>query len=120
MLEEILKVLVDNGLEVIVAVISILVSYYVIPTIKNTLVPFLEEKRLLATIKSLVEGVEKLAESGQLAKIDKKAKVLELLEAKGIKVTPEVEILIEACVKELDLVTNTVIKEIKETEENNQ
>ena len=54
MLNEILKVLVDNGLEVIIACLSILVSYYVIPMIKNTMIPFLEEKRLLSTIKSFV------------------------------------------------------------------
>lgn len=118
MLDEILKVLVDNGLEVIIACISILVSYYIIPVIKNTMIPFLKEKRLLSIIKNLVEGVEKMAESGQLEKTDKKAKVVELLKSKGINVTVEVEILIEACVKELDLATSTIIKEIKETDNN--
>ena len=116
MVDEIVKVLVDNGLEVIIAIISILVSYYVIPTIKDTLIPFLKEKRLLNTIKCFVEGVEKMAESGHIEKVNKKAKVIELLEAKGIEITAEVNVLIEACVKELDLVADTAIQEIKEAE----
>lgn len=113
MLNEIIKVLIDNGLEVIIAILSIVVSYYVIPAIKADLIPFLQEKRMLNVIKSLVEAAEKMAESGIIEKCDKKAKVIELLNKKGITVSEEIDALIEACVKELDLITGTIVEEVK-------
>lgn len=116
MAKEIIDVVTENLLKIIIAVISILVSYYVIPAIKNNLIPWLKEKRILNIIKNLVEGVEKMAESGIIPKANKKEKVIELLNGKGIEVTPEVDVLIEACVKQLDIIVGTVVKEVKETE----
>lgn len=114
--KEIINVLTDNLLDIVIAVISILVSYYVIPAIKNNLIPFLKEKRLLNIIKGFVNGVEKMAESGIIDKSNKKDKVVELLEEKGITVTPEVDALIEAAVKELDIIASTVVDEVKKAE----
>jgi hypothetical protein len=55
-----------------------------------------------------------MTEVGIIEKCDKKDKVIQLLESKNIKVTPEIDILIEACVKQLDIVADNVINEIKE------
>ena len=89
-------------------IISLVISYYVIPVIKNDLVPFLKEKRIYNLVEKFVSAVEKLAETGILPKVDKKQKVIELLEAKGIAVTLEVEAFIEGAVKQLDLIKDTV------------
>ena len=115
--EAIIKVVTENVLEVIITIISIVVSYYIIPCIKNDLVPWLKEKHLYSTVKKFVQAAEKLAESQIIEKVDKKAKVIELLEKQGIEVTEEIEAFIESAVKELDLVTNTIKEEIKKNEE---
>ncbi len=114
--EQIINIITSNMLEIIAAIISILVSYYVIPMIKTDLVPFLKEKRLYALIKNLVEGAEKMAESGMIEKKDKKATVIKWLEEKGVEITPAVDAFIEAAVKELDLVTDSVVDTIKKEE----
>lgn len=113
MSEMIINAITTNILDIIIAVITIVVSVYVIPLIKNELKPWLEEKRIYDLAKKFVEAAEKLAESGIIEKIDKKAKVIELLEAKGITVTPDVDAFIEAAVKQLDLITSTAIGEVK-------
>lgn len=113
MVNEIINVLQSNLLDIIISVISIVVSYYIIPVIKNDLIPFLKEKRVLNIIKNFVDGVEKMAESGIIQKCDKKEKVIQLLENKGIEVTSEIDALIEACVKQLDIIANAAVKEIK-------
>lgn len=116
MLEIILNSILSNLTEIIATIISLVVAYYVIPCIKNDLVPWLKEKRLYNTVKNFVQAAEKLAESGVIEKIDKKAKVVELLENKGITVDKTIEALIESCVKELDLVTSVIYEEIIEAE----
>ena len=111
--EMILNVVTENVLDIIITVISIVVSVYLIPLIKNELKPWLEEKRIFNLVKKFVEAAEKLAESGVIEKVDKKAKVIELLESKGITVDAEVDAFIESAVKQLDIVTSTVVEEIK-------
>lgn len=116
MSEAIIKVITDNVLEIIIAIISIVVSYYIIPAIKNDLVPWLKEKHLYDTVKKLVQAVEKLAESGAIQKTDKKQEVIKLLENQGIEINESVDALIESAVKELDLVAKTAYDEIVEDE----
>lgn len=108
MQEAITSLLTEHLLETILGIISLVISYYVIPAIKNDLVPFLKEKRIYNLVEKFVSAVEKLAETGILPKVDKKQKVIELLEAKGIAVTLEVEAFIEGAVKQLDLIKDTV------------
>ena len=55
---------------------------------------------------------EKQAEAGTIDKATKKRFVVELLEANGITVTPEINAFIEAAVKELDLAEKNAIGEI--------
>ena len=44
--EMILNAITENVLDIVIAVISIVVSVYLIPLIKNELKPWLEEKRI--------------------------------------------------------------------------
>ena len=113
MFEEILDVLLKYGVEAIIATISIIVSYRVVPAIKTDLIPWLKEKRLDDIIERFVEAAEKMAESGQIEKKDKKDTVIKLLTEKGIEITDEIDALIEAAVKELDIITGAFKEEIK-------
>lgn len=116
MFKTILDAILSNVLEIAITAISLIVAHYVIPCIKNDLIPWLEEKRLLGIIRKFVQAAEKLAESNVIMKSDKKAKVIELLEKQGIVVDETIEAFIEGCVKELDTVTSVVYEEIIETE----
>lgn len=113
---ETLKMIVDailpNILEIIVTIISLVVARYVIPYVKDDMIPWLKEKRLHNIIKSFVQAAEKLAESGVIEKVQKKDKVVELLKKNGIEVNETVEAFIESCVKELDLISSTFYDEI--------
>jgi hypothetical protein len=121
-MNETLKMIMDailpNILEIIITIISLIVARYVIPFIKNDLIPWLKEKKLYGTIKKFVQAVEKMAEAGVIEKGLKKEKVLELLAQNGVEVNPVVDSFIESCVKELDIITSTAYDEIMiETEE---
>lgn len=116
MLKTILDSISSNILEIITTIISLVVAYYVIPFIKDEMIPWLKEKRLYSVIKSFVQAAEKLAESGVIEKVDKKAKVIELLETKGVVIDATTEAFIESCVKELDLIGSVIYEGIVETE----
>lgn len=116
MFENIMNAILPNIFEIIVTIISLVISCYVIPCIKSDLMPWLKEKRLYNIVKNFVQAAEKLAESGVIEKADKKAKVIELLEGKGIIIDATIDAFIESCVKELDIITSTVYEEIIEAE----
>lgn len=116
MFDIIMDSILPNILEIIITILSLVVARYVVPCIKNDLVPFIKEKHLYNTVKKFVQAAEKLAESEIIAKVDKKAKVVELLESKGIVVDAAVEAFIESAVKELDIVASTVRDEFTEEE----
>lgn len=116
MLEMIWDSILPNILEIILTIISLIIAHYVIPYIKSDLIPWLKEKRVYNIVKSFVQAAEKLAEAGAIDKIDKKKKVIELLESNGIVVDATVEAFIESCVKELDMIASVVYEEIIETE----
>lgn len=118
MWETIWNSILPNIFEIIITIISLIVARYVLPYIKSDLIPWLKEKRVYAIVKNFVQAVEKLAESGVIEKQAKKEKVIELLESKGIVVDATVDAFIESCVKELDIVIDTIHKEIVKTEEN--
>lgn len=107
MLEAIVSAIAENLLDIVLAVIAAVVSYVVVPAIKNDLVPWLQEKRLYTMVKTFVQAAEKLAESGAIEKTDRKQTVLNLLEEQGIEVSTSLDALIESCVKELDYVFDT-------------
>ena len=116
MLETIWNAILPNILEIILTIISLIVSYYVIPCIKRDLIPWLKEKHMYSIVKNLVQAVEKMAETGAIDKTTKKIKVLELLQSQGITTDSTIETLIESCVKELDMLASAVVKEIVETD----
>lgn len=115
MFETIWDAILPNILEIILTIISLVVARYVIPYIKNDLIPWLKEKRLLSVIKGFVQAAEKMSESGAIEKAKKKELVVQLLEDKGIIVDATVDAFIESCVKELDIVTSVIYEEIIET-----
>ena len=90
------------SVRLIFAVIGVIITTY--------LIPWLKEKRLYVVVKTAVQAAEKLAESQQITKETKKAYVIDFLESKGIKVTYEVDVLIESCVEELDYLKETILK----------
>ena len=111
MFETIMNSIAGNILEIILAILSCVVSYYVIPAIKNDIIPWLKDKRVYNLIKTFVQAVEKMAEVGTIEKVDKKEKVIELLEKNGIIVNEEIEAAIESAVKELDIINNKIKNE---------
>lgn len=63
-------------------------------------IPWLRDKHLLSTVRTLVEAAEKLAENQPL---DKKLWVTTQLKAIGVKITPFIDAAIESAVKQLDI-----------------
>lgn len=113
MMEQILDVIATNVLDIVIAVISIVISMYLIPLIKTELKPWLEEKRIYNLVQKFVEAAEKLYETGVIEKKDKKEWVINLLKQNGIEVNAKMEAFIESAVKKLDMVLDTVKDEIK-------
>lgn len=116
MLEVIYNAILPNILEIVGTVISLVCAYYVIPYIKEDLIPWLKERHIYSIIKTFVQAVEKMAESGIIEKADKKQKVIELLARKGIVINATIEAFIESAVKELDIISSVVLEEIVEAE----
>lgn len=115
-METLINSITANILEIILAVISIIISYYIIPAIKEDLIPWLKEKRVYGTVKKFVQAAEKMANSGIIPKCDKKKEVVALLYESGIEVDEKIEAFIESACEELDIVTNTIYEEIMEEE----
>ena len=92
----------ECAVNVIKAVIAIVFSCLIIPWVKNTALPWLNEKHLCGKIAKLVRAAEKLADAGTISKAAKLDYVIGILVNCGIKVTPEVRAYIENAVGELD------------------
>ena len=103
-MNEVVTIVVNNLLEIVFAVLGASFTALVIPWLKDTGLPWLKEKRLYSIVKKFVAGT--------IDKATKKRFVVELLEANGITVTPEIDAFIEAAVKELDLAEKNAIGEI--------
>ena len=90
------KEIITLAVQLAFAVISALITAYV--------VPYLKKKNIYDTVKKLVQAAEKLAEN---ANIDKKAWVKAELSHLGVKMTAVTDTLIDAfiesAVKELDI-----------------
>ena len=96
---------------VIKAIFTILGLFFTgvaIPWLVKTGIPWLKDKRLYGIVTVLVKAAEKQREAGALP-IPKYDYVVQMLEAKGIKVTAEVKAMIEAAVKELDIAVDNAI-----------
>ena len=90
--EPVIDIIIDSAVKILFTLVLGLITAYV--------VPWLKEKRLYDTVVKMVQAAEKWSKTHN---IDKKAYVIEQLEAKGIKVNSIVEALIESAVQELDI-----------------
>lgn len=115
MSETIITIIAQNALEAVLAIAAAIFSALVIPWLKNSAIPWLKEKHLFSVVYGFVKAAEKLASSGAIEKVDKKAYVISLLEKKGITITDEVNATIEAAVEELDIALNKGIELITGT-----
>lgn len=111
-MQDFIDIVLNNVLNIVLASITLVVSKYVIPYIKNDFIPLLKEKRMYFTVRNLVEAAEQMAKAGIIEKSFKKDKVIELLTAKGIEVTSNVEAIIEACVKAMNDIKQAAIEEV--------
>lgn len=93
------KEIISCAVKLVFAIITAVITAYVIP--------WLKEKRVYGVISQFVHAAEKYAQTHQ---IDKKEWVIEHLKEKGIKVTNEIEALIESAVEELDVALNKAEK----------
>ena len=94
------------------AVIGVVFSAIVIPWVKNSVIPWLMEKRVYNLVAKYVSAAEKLGESGAIDKSEKKNYVIELLKSKGVEITPEIEAFIESAVEALDIAIKNGISDI--------
>ena len=113
----VLTVVMENLFNVIASILSIWVAYYVIPYISTSLIPFLREKRLYNIVAIGVQAAEKMANSDQIRKADKKEYVLMFLRKKGIPITKEVETFIESVCQQLDTVGQATYEAFKKEEQ---
>ena len=104
--------LVSVAINIVKIAISIITTVIIIPWLKNTVIPWLSEKRLYGIVKTYVRAAEKMADSGFIVKSEKKRFVRDMLESKGVNVTEEIDALIESAVEELDLAVFSSISSV--------
>lgn len=88
------------AVKLVFAVIGVLLLRYILP--------WLKQQVWYSAIKWLVNAAEKLAESGQISKDYKKQYVLRLMQLLKIPVNDFTSALIEAAVKELDMLEDKI------------
>lgn len=106
MLESVLSFVLSHLIELVIAGIGTYISVKV--------VPWLKKLGIYSVVRICVKAAEKLGETSQIAKAEKKNYVVVALEQSGIKVTPLVETMIESAVKELDEQVDKIKDEIVE------
>ncbi|MDO5544932.1 MAG: phage holin, LLH family [Eubacteriales bacterium] len=88
--------------DAIITICGLIFTGVFIPWLVKTGIPWLKEKHLYTIVSTFVKAAEKMASAGSLT-IPKLDYVEQMLEAKGIKITPEVRAVIEAAVQDLDI-----------------
>lgn len=73
-------------------------------------IPYLKQ---IGIVQMAVRAAEKLGVTGAIQKADKKKYVIAALEKMNIKITPTIEMMIEAAVKEMDIQNNKINAELK-------
>lgn len=76
-------------------------------------IPYLKQIGMYKVVQMAVRAAEKLGVTGAIEKSDKKKYVIAALEKIGVKVTPTIEMMIEAAVKEMDIQNNKIQNEFK-------
>lgn len=106
MLESILSFVLSHLIELVIAAIGSYISVKVVPWLKKIGIYYI--------VRICVKAAEKLGETAQIAKEEKKNYVIVALEQAGIEVSPLVETMIESAVKELDEQKDKITQEILE------
>lgn len=76
-------------------------------------IPYLKKIGMYKIVQMTVRAAEKLGVTGAIEKADKKKYVIAALQKMGIKVTPTIEMMIEAAVKEMDIQNDAIKNELK-------
>ena len=95
----------------IITICGLVFTGVCIPWVVKTGIPWLKEKHLYNIITTLVKAAEKMANAGSLT-TPKMDYVVQMLEKKGITVTPEVRAMIEAAVQDLDIAIDGAIGQL--------
>lgn len=107
LIPEITGVLVDA----IITICGLVFTGVCIPWLVKTGIPWLKEKHLYTIVSTFVKAAEKMANAGSLT-IPKLDYVVQMLEKRGITVTPEVRAMIEAAVQDLDIAIDGAIGQL--------
>ena len=76
-------------------------------------IPYLKQIGMYKLVQMAVRAAEKVGVTEALKGADKKKYVIAALEKMGIEVTPTIEMMIEAAVKELDIQNDKIEAELK-------
>lgn len=76
-------------------------------------IPYMKQIGMYKIVQMAVHAAEKLGVTGAIQKADKKKYVIAALEKMNVKVTPTIEMMIEAAVKEMDIQNNKIHAELK-------
>ena len=76
-------------------------------------IPYLKQSGMYKIVQMAVRAAEKLCVTGEIKKADKKKYVIAALEKMNIKITPTIEMMIEAAVKEIDIQNEKINAELK-------
>lgn len=109
---EIVSDFISAALRLVLLGVTILFTRVILPFVKHTVVPYLEQKSTFNTIRILVRAAEKKGETGAIPKDRKKIWVMSWLETLGITVTEKEKEMIEAAVEELDKMGQAVIEAV--------
>lgn len=107
--DDLIQQILDTAMRLVALIVTAVVSYYIVPFLKSTVIPWLKEKHLYSIIVKFVQAAEKMGETGEIHKEEKKKFVIFMLHEKGIVVTPEIDALIESAVTELDHMANEIV-----------
>ena len=89
------------------------VKHMTVMTFESFIRPYLKKIGVYKLVQIAVRAAEKLGATGAIEKADKKKYVMEALERLGVKITPTIETMIEAAVKEMDIQNNKIKDEFK-------
>lgn len=76
-------------------------------------IPYLKTIGVYKLVQMTVRAAEKVGATGVIKKADKKKYVVAALEKMGVTITPTIDMMIEAAVKELDIQNEKIENELK-------
>ena len=95
------------------SIVNEIVSVIVKLVITVAGIPYLKQIGMYKIVQMAVRAAEKLGVTGAIQKADKKKYVIAALEKMNIKITPTIEMMIEAAVKEMDIQNEKINAEFK-------